>query len=268
VLATTAKADSSAGAYPITVSAGTLFAPNYDFPSADLKNATLTITPAPLTITALSTSGYASQPLPAFSVVYSGFVHGDTPASLAVAPSITTTATTASLPGAYPITPGGASSPNYQITYVPATLTLVLAPATVESVSLGKIRLNKRKTVEGIVLRFSEALDAATAQSISSYSLATVAKTTKQKSQPVALSTATYNSTAFTVTLLTKKPLAVNPPLLLTVAASSVLDALGRELDGDDSGQPGSNFTAVLSGKRTQITSAVRLARLTAAHVD
>ncbi len=114
----------------------------------------------------------------------------------------------------------------------------------------------------------AKALDATTAQSISSYSLTTVAKTTKQKSKPVTLATATYNQATFTVTLLTKKLLALNPPLSLTVEAASSLDALGRELDGDDSGQPGSNFTAVLSSKGARITSATRLARLTTAHAD
>ncbi len=121
--------------------------------------------------------------------------------------------------------------------------------------------MSKHKSVEGIVLQFSEALNAADAQSISSYSLATVAKTKKQKSKPVALSSATYSSSAFTVTLLTKKTLVLSPALTLTVSASSLLDAFGRELDGDDSGQPGSNYTAVLSKKSVQVTSARALAR-------
>ncbi len=206
VLTTTAKAGSNAGAYPITVSAGSLSAANYIFPAADLKNGTLTITPALLTITAVSTTAQVGAPLPALSVVYSGLVNGDTPASLTTLPAVQTTATSTSSPGHYPITVSGASDANYQITYVPGTLTLVLPPATVESVSLEKFKVSKRKSVEGIVLQFSEALNAADAQSIRSYSLATVPKTKKQKSKPVALSTATYSPSAFTVTLLTRRP--------------------------------------------------------------
>jgi len=66
----------------------------------------------------------------------------------------------------------------------------------------------------------------------------------------------------FTVTLLTRKTLALNPPLELTVKAASPLDALGRELDGNDSGQSGANFTAVLSKAGTSVTSARALARI------
>ncbi len=72
----------------------------------------------------------------------------------------------------------------------------------------------------------------------------------------MALSRATYNSSALTVTLLTRKALALKPPLDLTVRAASVLDALGRELDGNHSGGPGANFTAVLSKAGATVTSA------------
>jgi hypothetical protein len=54
----------------------------------------------------------------------------------------------------------------------------------------------------------------------------------------------------------------LNLPLELTVNAATLLDALGRELDGDDSGQSGANFTAVLSKAGTTVTSARPLARL------
>ena len=76
------------------------------------------------------------------------------------------------------------------------------------------------------------------------------------------ISAASYSSSAFTVTLLTRKTLALNPPLQLTVKAASLLDALGRELDGNGSGQLGANFTAVLSKAGTSVTSARALARI------
>ena len=139
-------------------------------------------------------------------------MNGDTSASLTTPPTLSTTASAGSPAGTYPITASGASSPNYTITYVPGTLTVILPLATVESVSIQKIKLSKHKTVQGIVLRFSEALDSATAQNLSAYTLATVPKNKKQKSKPVPLSSATYNSSALTVTLLTRKTLALNPP--------------------------------------------------------
>ncbi|MFI5459893.1 MAG: beta strand repeat-containing protein [Isosphaerales bacterium] len=262
VIATTAASGANAGAYPITIAAGTLSATNYNFPAADLIAGTLTVTPAPLVITAVSTSMFTGQAVPALTAAYTGFVNGDTPASLTPPPVLHSAASPSSAPGNYTITVGGASSPNYTITYVPGTLTVILAPATVESVSIQKIKLSKHKTVQGIVLQFSEALDSATAQSISSYTLATVPKNKKQKSKPVRLSGASYSSSAFTVTLLTRKTLALKPRLELTVKAASLLDALGRELDGNDSGQSGANFTAVLSKAGTSVTSARPLARI------
>ena len=61
--------------------------------------------------------------------------------------------------------------------------------------------------------------------------------------------------------LVTRKKLALYPPLELTVRAASLLDALGRELDGNDSGRSGTNFTAVLSKAGTSVTSARALAQ-------
>ena len=55
---------------------------------------------------------------------YSGFVNGDTSASLTTQPTVTTTATTTSPVGTYPITASGAVDPNYTISYVAGTLTI------------------------------------------------------------------------------------------------------------------------------------------------
>jgi parallel beta-helix repeat protein len=262
VIATTAGPGADAGIYPITIAAGTLVAENYSFTAADLVAGTLTVTSAPLVITAVSTSMFAGQPAPALTVVYTGFKNGDTPASLTSPPIIRSAASPSVAPGSYTITASGASSPNYTISYVPGTLTVILAPATVEDVSIQKFKLSKHKTVQGIVLQFSEALDSADAQNVSAYTLATVPKNKKQKSKPVQLSSAGYNPSAFTVTLFTRKTLALNPPIDLRVKAASLLDALGRELDGNDSGQSGANFTAVLSKAGTSVTSARAMSRI------
>jgi hypothetical protein len=52
-------------------------------------------------------------------------VNNDTEASLTTPPTVTTTATSASPVGSYPITVSGAVSSNYEITYVNGTLTVV-----------------------------------------------------------------------------------------------------------------------------------------------
>jgi hypothetical protein len=75
-------------------------------------------------------------------------------------------------------------------------------------------------------------MNSAETQNLASYSLVTMPKSKKQKSKPVALAKASYNSTAFTVTLTTRKTLVLSSPLKLTVRAGSMLDAQGQALDG------------------------------------
>lgn len=80
---------------------------------------------APLTIIADNKSMQEGATVPELTVTYSGFVNNDTEASLTTPPSVTTTATSASPVGSYPITVSGAVSSNYEITYVNGTLTVV-----------------------------------------------------------------------------------------------------------------------------------------------
>jgi N-acetylneuraminic acid mutarotase len=94
---------------------------------------TFQVTPAPLTISADNQTKVYGDPLPTLTASYTGFVNGDTSGSLTVSPSVTTTATASSdvVPGGYPITAGGAIDPNYTITYVAATLTIIPANQTI-----------------------------------------------------------------------------------------------------------------------------------------
>jgi len=119
VVATAATASSAAGSYPITVSGGS--AANY---TLSYSPGALTVTAAPLTIVANNQVKATGKANPALTVNYSGFVNGDTPASLTTLPTVTTTAVTASPNGIYPITASGAVDPNYSFTYVAGTLTI------------------------------------------------------------------------------------------------------------------------------------------------
>jgi MBG domain (YGX type) len=209
---------------------------------------TLFITPAPLTITANNAGMTQGTAVPPLSVSYSGFVNGDSPARLATQPTITTPAISLSPAGAYPIVAGGASAQNYAINYASGVLIVTPAPVRVLSVSIQAVRLGKtKKTTQVIVLQFSGALNAGNAQSIGDYSLATIPSSKKQKSKPVALSQATYNTGNNTVRLVTRKPLVLNPPLKLTIDSAGLLDSLGRPLDGDHDGQAGGNLSAMLT---------------------
>jgi hypothetical protein len=129
----TVPATSHAGAYAITVSGAS--DPNY---SITFVSGTLTVTPAPITITADDKSKVYGDPLPAFTVSYSGFVNGDTPAALGGTLTFTTAASASSDAGTYAIAPGGLTSSDYAIGYANGTLTVTPAPSgTALSTSLG-----------------------------------------------------------------------------------------------------------------------------------
>ncbi len=129
-VSTTANTASPVGAYALAVSPGTLAAVNYTFVYV---NGTLTVNRAPLTITADNKSMTAGSPLPAFSASYSGLQGTDTSAVVSGV-TLTTTATSASPTGSYPITVNGGVAANYTITRVPGTLTITAATGTAPTV--------------------------------------------------------------------------------------------------------------------------------------
>ncbi len=103
-----------------TLSGGTNYAITF-------VGANLTITKAPLTVTADDKTKTYGAANPAFTVHYSGFKPGDTLAtSVTGDPSVTTTATLTSHVATYPITVsvGTLASSNYSFTYAPGTLTV------------------------------------------------------------------------------------------------------------------------------------------------
>ncbi len=78
---------------------------------------TVTVNPAPLLVTASSTTiAYGTAP-PTITASYSGFVNSDTASSLTTAPSCTTTASSSSPVGSYDTSCSGAVDGNYAITY-------------------------------------------------------------------------------------------------------------------------------------------------------
>ncbi len=124
---------------------------------AATKKVTINVTPAPLVITADDKQRSAGVANPMLTASYSGFVNGDT--ALATPPTLSTTATTDSLPGVYPITVTGGSDGNYMITRVNGILTVaekeipVLTwsnpAAIVYGTALGSLQLNASSAVEG-----------------------------------------------------------------------------------------------------------------------
>ena len=117
-LTTTATKTSPVGEYDIVVERGTVTG---DYTTKDGK---LTITKAPLTVTAKSYTIKQGDALPTFEAEYSGFKNNETASVLSTQPTVGTTATSASEPGIYDIIVSGASATNYDITYVKGTLTV------------------------------------------------------------------------------------------------------------------------------------------------
>jgi hypothetical protein len=240
VLATTASAFRPVLPSGYAIIASGASDPDY---SISYQPGILLITPAPLKITANNATMVQGSAAPALSASYSGFVNGESPASLSTPPTLSTSATSVSQPGIYSILVGGASSPNYAINYANGILLVWPAPVTVQKVSLQAIRLGKtKKTTQVILVQFSGAMNTGDAQRTCSYRLATIPTNKRQKSKSVALSKAQYNPSTNTVTLITRKPLVLNPPIRLTLNPARLLDSYGDPLSG--------NSVAMLSKRR------------------
>ena len=93
------------------------------------------VTPATLSISASSALDNYGDPVSPITPSFSGFVSGDTPASLTTAPTCSTTATSASPVGSYPTSCTGAVDPNYAISYIDGSLQVGPAPLVVTASS-------------------------------------------------------------------------------------------------------------------------------------
>ena len=114
-----ATKNSPVGAYPIVIAKGSVT--NYN---DTYVNGILTITKAPLTITAKDYTIKQGEELPTFEVEYEGFKNGETSEVLPKQPTVSTNATSSSTPGEYEITVSGVDAQNYEITYVAGKLTI------------------------------------------------------------------------------------------------------------------------------------------------
>src|SRR6202035_5576768 len=110
------------GAYGITQ--GTLANSNY---AIAYTGANLSVTAAPLTVTANAQSRLYGAANPALTYVSSGLLNGDT-----LSGGLATSATTTSNVGNYGITQGTlTASSNYMLSYAGANLSVTAAPLTV-----------------------------------------------------------------------------------------------------------------------------------------
>jgi hypothetical protein len=117
--------DPGAGSYPVVCSGAA--DSNYDI---SYVNGTLTINPAPLTVTSSSATIVYGQK-PSLTPSYSGFVYNDSASSLTTAPTCAPEPSTAIDVGHYPTLCSGAVDTNYTFTYEPGTLTITPANLTI-----------------------------------------------------------------------------------------------------------------------------------------
>ena len=110
---------SPVGTYTIKIEKGSVTNSNVTF-----VDGALTITKAPLKITAKSYTRMQGEANPSFDVIYSGFKNGETSSVLTRKPTCYTSATSNSPVGTYAITVSGAEAQNYSIEYKNGTLTV------------------------------------------------------------------------------------------------------------------------------------------------
>ncbi len=129
---TAADKTSDVGDYQITVDCS---ATNYNITKNNFG--TLSVTPAALTVKANNASRLYFDADPEYTYVATGFLNGDTDVSFTQGPKFKTDATATSNVGTYTITPYGAESKNYNITYETGNLAITKRDltATVDAIS-------------------------------------------------------------------------------------------------------------------------------------
>jgi len=152
---TAATETSSVGDYDLTVGTNGV-ATNYSIvPATTLGK--LTINKANLTAQADDQTKKHGEANPVFTITYTGFVNGDTKASI-TEPTASSTATTSCAVGTYPITLSGGSAINYNITLSSTNGTLTVTPGTgVDKVNAAEILIypNPASSVFSVVRKTS-----------------------------------------------------------------------------------------------------------------
>ncbi|MGB9122905.1 MAG: MBG domain-containing protein, partial [Candidatus Angelobacter sp.] len=247
---TTATSASNAGTYPIVPAPsdnGTGALANY---TVTLVNGTLTINPAPLTVTAANASMVFGDPLPAFSGTITGTRNADN-----ITASYTTTATSASNVGTYPITPvpsdnGTGKLANYTVTLVNATLTISPAPLTVTAANASMAFGDAVPALSGTITGIKNG------NNITGVYTTTATSTSPVGTYPITAAASDNGTGAlanYTVTLV-NATLTINPaPLTVTAANASMafgdpVPALSGTITGIKNGN---NITASYSTTAT-----------------
>lgn len=145
IFSTDASKGSNVGRYPITVNCEP-----HNYEIITNENGTLSITPAPLTLTANNCYREYYEPNPKFTFTLEGLRNNDDERCLSNKPMYDCSAVISSDCGEYDITPSLAESTNYAISYSSGVLTVKKAALTISADNI-----SKEYGDENPVLRFS-----------------------------------------------------------------------------------------------------------------
>jgi hypothetical protein len=126
----------STGVGTVTVTAAQGGNANYNAAASVPRS--ISVAKAVLTVTADSKSKVYGQANPALTFTCSGFVNGDTTAALKGSPKLSTTATTSSTVGAYPVavSVGTLTASNYSFAFVNGAMAVTAANTTVTAANV------------------------------------------------------------------------------------------------------------------------------------
>ena len=157
-----ADKNSKVGTYEIEINKGTI--KNY---YVTFVPGTLTVTKAPLVVTADNYTITQGDKLPEFTASYSGFKNGENVSVLTKQPVFSCDANEASAPGEYPITVYGVEADNYEVkSYIAGTLTVLKRELKKQTITWDQeIKAKVGSTIEmnatassGLPVRYSYAL--------------------------------------------------------------------------------------------------------------
>ena len=131
-----AVANSPVGSYTIEVKQGSIKNYNVHFESGSL-----TITKAPLSISAGNYTKKQGDAMPVFKASYAGFKNGEDESVLTKQPVFSCDADEASAPAEYAVTISGADAENYEISYEQGVLTVTGMPKPIISTDEATLRI-------------------------------------------------------------------------------------------------------------------------------
>ena len=263
-LSTTTGAAATAGLHTITATGGT--AANY---TIDDIAGTLTVSPAPLTITADDKNKVYGGADPALTYTPSGTLYYGDSYSVITGVSLSTTTGASATAGTHAIIASGGTAANYAITDVNGTLTVTPAqggtttvpPSPLVTMSNVTLVFSKNHMVTQVLIEFSGSINFAQAGTVGTYRLATAGKKNSfdaKNAKVIKLRSAAYNAASNTVTLTPTKKFLLTKTVQLRVNGqppSGLQDGGGLLIDGDHNGQPGGDGVALLHRNGAMISA-------------